>query len=384
MTAQFLSPEELVRYGRHLALPEVGPQGQLKLKQAGVLLVGAGGLGSPLGLYLAAAGVGRLGLIDFDTVDASNLQRQILYGTRDVGRAKCAAAAERLRDLNPQVALELHETRLTRHNALDLLRPYDVIVDGTDNFATRYLVNDACVLLGKPNVYGSVYRFEGQVSVLGAPGGPCYRCLYPAPPPPGAVPNCAEGGVLGVLPGIIGALQANEVLKLLLGIGEPLIGRLLLFDALQLHFRELKFARNPACPVCGTAPTIRELLDLEAFCGAPAEPAEPCPEITPHDLQTWLAEGRAMQIIDVREPDEFATGQIPRARLISLGEIVARRGELDPTQPAVLHCLSGKRSALAIRKLREAGYTGPLLNLQGGIAAWQAAEAIDATPRQPG
>jgi molybdopterin/thiamine biosynthesis adenylyltransferase/rhodanese-related sulfurtransferase/molybdopterin converting factor small subunit len=371
-----LSHEEIARYSRHLILPEVGMDGQRKLKAARVLIVGTGGLGAPLGLYLAAAGVGTLGLVDFDNVDASNLHRQVLFGTSDVGRPKIQAAAERLRDVNPNVAIAPFETRLTSENALGIVKDFDLVVDGTDNFPTRYLVNDACVLLGKPNVYGSIFRFEGQASVFGLPDGPCYRCLYPEPPPPGLVPSCAEGGVLGVLPGIIGSIQANETIKLILGGGEPLEGRLLLFDAWKMTFRELKLRRDPACPVCGPNRTITQLIDYEAFCGigagAPGEAgagAEPA-SVTATELKRRIDQGQAVQVIDVREPHEFAIGRIPGSTLIPLGEVVARAGELDPTREAVLHCKAGTRSRKAIQALRESGYTGPLANLEGGITAW--------------
>ena len=304
-----LSKEEVLRYSRHLIMPEVGMEGQLKLKQAKVLCVGAGGLGAPLGLYLAAAGVGRIGLIDFDTVDFTNLQRQVLFGTADVGKPKIAAAAARLRDLNPEIQIDSFETHLTSENALEIFKDYDLIVDGTDNFPTRYLVNDACVLLGKPNVYGSIFRFEGQITIFGFPGGPCYRCLYPEPPPPGLVPSCAEGGVLGVLPGIVGTIQAAETLKLILGKGEPLVGRLLLFDALGMRFRELKLRKNPECAVCGSHRTITQLIDYEQFCGirgeeAPA-PQTSVPDITPRELKARLDRGDDLYILDVREPHEY-------------------------------------------------------------------------------
>src|SRR5580692_3336867 len=307
--ATSLTKSEIQRYSRHLIMPEVGMDGQLKLKNAKVLCIGTGGLGAPLGVYLAAAGVGRIGLVDFDVVDNSNLQRQILFGTKDVGRPKIAAAADRLRDLNPEIQIDTFETRLTSNNALDLFKDYEIIVDGTDNFPTRYLVNDACVILGKPNVYGSIFRFEGQITVFAYPGGPCYRCLYPEPPPPGLVPSCAEGGVLGVLPGIVGTIQAAETLKLILGKGDPLIGRLLLFDALGMKFRELKLRRNPECPVCGTHPTVTKLIDYVQFCGIRGEEAPSIvtniPEITPKDLKARLDRGDDLYILDVREPHEY-------------------------------------------------------------------------------
>jgi adenylyltransferase/sulfurtransferase len=372
-----LSNEEILRYSRHLIMPEVGMEGQLKLKAANVLLVGTGGLGAPLGLYLAAAGVGRLGLVDFDTVDFTNLQRQIMFGTSDVGRPKSVAATERLRSLNPDIHIETYDTHLTSDNALELLRDYDVIVDGTDNFPTRYLVNDASVLLGKPNVYGSIFRFEGQVSVFGAPGGPCYRCVYPEPPPPGLVPSCAEGGVLGVLPGIVGCIQAMEAIKLILGVGDPLIGRLLLFDALGMKFRELKLRKNPDCPVCGTHPTVTKLIDYAEFCGirgeeAPAQPTS-VPDITPRELKARLDRGDDLYVLDVREPHEFQICNIG-GHLIPLGDLPKRVSELDSSKEIVAHCRSGKRSAEAAEFLRKAGFR-KILNLKGGILAW--ADEVD-------
>src|SRR5438874_3927729 len=319
-----LGPEEIQRYGRHLILPEVGMAGQKKLKAARVLLIGTGGLGAPLGMYLAAAGVGTLGLVDFDVVDYSNLQRQVIHGTKDVGRPKLLSARDQILDINPNTNLELHETFLSSENALDIVREYDIIIDGTDNFPTRYLVNDACVLTGKPNVYGSIFRFEGQASVLWAERGPCYRCLYPEPPPPGMVPSCAEGGVLGILPGIIGCLQANEAVKLILGKGEPLIGRLLLFDAWRMRFRELKLRKNPDCPVCGDNPTIKELIDYEQFCGItqPAETKSTMEEITATEMKQRLDKGDDIQIIDVREPHEYEIAKIPNSKLIPLGQVL--------------------------------------------------------------
>jgi adenylyltransferase/sulfurtransferase len=372
-----LSREEVVRYGRHLVLPDVGLEGQRTLKAARVLLVGAGGLGSPLALYLAAAGVGTLGLVDFDVVDASNLQRQVLHGTKDIGRSKLDSASERVRDVNPNVTVEPHETRLTSANALEILREYDVIVDGTDNFATRYLTNDACVLLGKPNVYGSIFRFEGQASVFATADGPCYRCLYPEPPPPGLVPSCAEGGVFGVLPGIVGTIQATETLKLVLGIGEPLIGRLLLIDALGARFRTMRLERDPACPACGTR-TIRELIDYDAFCsaGSPGAPEEAVREITPADLAQRMAHGDALDLIDVREPFEWAIARIPGARLVPLGALAAAIDTLPRDRDIVLHCHKGIRSARAAEQLRAAGLTR-VWNLTGGIERWS--EEVDRT-----
>ncbi len=367
-----LSKDEILRYSRHLIMPEVGMDGQLKLKQAKVLCIGTGGLGAPLGLYLAAAGVGRIGLVDFDTVDFTNLQRQVLFGTTDVGRPKIEAAAEHLRNLNPLIQIDSFETRLTSENALDLFKDYDIIVDGTDNFPTRYLVNDACVLLGKPNVYGSIFRFEGQITIFGAPGGPCYRCLYPEPPPPGLVPSCAEGGVLGVLPGIVGTIQAAETLKLIIGKGDPLIGRLLLFDALGMKFRELKLRKNPECPVCGEHPTVKKLIDYAEFCGirgeeAPAAPAT-VPEITPRELKARLDRGDEIYILDVREPHEYQICNIG-GHLIPLGELPTRVHELDSSREIVAHCRSGKRSAEASEFLRKAGFR-KISNLKGGILAW--------------
>ena len=367
-----LSKEEILRYSRHLIMPEVGMEGQLKLKQAKVLLIGAGGLGAPLGLYLAAAGVGRIGLVDFDVVDFTNLQRQVTFSTADVGRAKLDAAKERLSGINPEIQFDTYETRLTSENALDILRPYGIIVDGTDNFPTRYLVNDACVLLGKPNVYGSIFRFEGQSTVFNYPGGPCYRCLYPEPPPPGLVPSCAEGGVLGVLPGIVGAIQAMETIKLILGKGDVLAGRLLLFDALGMRSRELKLRKNPKCPVCGEHPTITGLIDYEEFCGirgeeAPA-PATQVPEMTARELKARLDRGEDIFILDVREPHEYQICNI-HGHLIPLGELPRRVQELDSAREIVAHCRSGKRSTEAVEFLRKAGFR-KIWNLKGGILAW--------------
>jgi adenylyltransferase/sulfurtransferase len=367
-----LSNEEILRYSRHLIMPEVGMEGQLKLKRARVLLVGTGGLGAPLGLYLAAAGVGTLGIVDFDKVDFTNLQRQVAFGTTDVGRPKIEAAAERLGNLNPEIQIKSYETQLTSENALEIFRDYDIIVDGTDNFPTRYLVNDACVLLGKPNVYGSIFRFEGQASIFGYPDGPCYRCLYPEPPPPGLVPSCAEGGVLGVLPGIIGSIQAMETLKLILKTGDPLVGRLLLFDALGMKFRELKLRKNPDCPVCGTSPSITKLIDYPEFCGirgeeAPA-PQTSVPEIAPRELKARLDRGDDLYILDVREPHEYQICNIG-GHLIPLGDLPRRVSELDSAREIVAHCRSGKRSAEAAEFLRKAGFK-KIWNLKGGILAW--------------
>jgi adenylyltransferase/sulfurtransferase len=366
-----LSPAEIRHYSRHLILPEVGTLGQRKLKAARVLAIGAGGLGSPLGLYLAAAGVGTLGLVDFDVVDESNLHRQVLFGRSAVGRPKIQAAVERLRDVNPHIDVVPHETRLDSSNALELFRDYDVIVDGTDNFPTRYLVNDACVLLGKPNVYGSIFRFEGQVSVFWGAEGPCYRCLFPEPPPPGLVPSCAEGGVLGVLPGIIGSLQANEVIKLIVGAGDPLIGRLVLFDALKLKFRELKLRKNPDCPICSDHPTQTELIDYEQFCGIDpqADAVEQAFETSVIELKQWLDEGRDVTILDVRNPQEWEIARIQGARLIPLPELQDRLGELDPAATLVVHCHHGPRSSRAVNFLRQMGFARAI-NLAGGIDAW--------------
>ena len=369
-----LSNEEIARYSRHLIMPEVGMQGQRRLKAASVLMIGTGGLGAPVGMYLAAAGVGRIGVVDFDVVEESNLQRQIIHGTKDLGRRKIESARDRLRDINPHIEIETHETRLTSQNALRLFKNYDIVVDGTDNFPTRYLVNDACVLSGKPNVYGSIFRFEGQASVFWAERGACYRCLYPEPPPPGLVPSCAEGGVLGVLPGIVGAIQANETIKLILGIEGSLINRLLLFDALQMKFREFKLRKDPKCPVCGEQPTVKELIDYEEFCGIVPQPqpaaAETLEEITATELHERLSRGDKLQIIDVREPHEFEIARIEGTRLIPLGHVVNRMNEIDPSVETVVHCKGGVRSAKAIEALQRAGYPGRLINLRGGITAW--------------
>ncbi|MBN9416816.1 MAG: molybdopterin-synthase adenylyltransferase MoeB [Candidatus Eremiobacteraeota bacterium] len=364
MIYQDLTPAELARYDRHLNLPEVGLEGQRKLKTARVLLIGAGGLGSPLSLYLAAAGVGTLGLVDFDRVDESNLQRQILHGTKDVGRPKVDSACDRLQDLNPHVALQVHATALTSQNALEILADYDVIVDGTDNFPTRYLVNDACVLLGKPHVYGSIFRFEGQVSVFHpAAGAPCYRCLFPEAPPPGMVPSCAEGGVLGVLPGVIGTLQATEILKLILGSGQPLLGRLLLFDALAMNFRELKIARDPECRMCGPNATIRELVDTQDFCALH--------EVSPAEFAAAWQAGERPLLLDVREPDEWEMANLEEygARLLPLGHLGDHLDGLEKGADIVVHCKSGGRSARAQALLQQAGFTR-VRNLTGGIVAW--------------
>jgi molybdopterin/thiamine biosynthesis adenylyltransferase/rhodanese-related sulfurtransferase/molybdopterin converting factor small subunit len=369
-TKPSLSHAEMLRYSRHLLLPEVGVSGQRRLKAARVLTVGAGGLGSPLSLYLAAAGVGTIGIVDFDVVDLTNLQRQIVHGTSTLGRPKLDSAEERLTDLNPNVKIERHETRLTSQNAMEILREYDIVVDGTDNFPTRYLVNDACVLLGKPNVYGSIFRFEGQASLFYAEQGPCYRCLYSEPPPPGLVPSCAEGGVLGVLPGIIGSIQALETIKWIIGAGSSLIGRLLLFDALKLRFRELELRKDPACPLCGTNPTISELIDYEAFCGIGAEASYDGPEITAEELKAELDQkGGDVVLIDVREPHEWDIAHIDGARLIPLNQLPERLGELDGHSEIVTHCHHGARSMKALEILKGAGFS-KVRSLAGGIDAW--------------
>ena len=372
--APALTHDEIRRYSRHLIIPEVGLSGQRKLKAARVLCVGAGGLGSPLSLYLAAAGVGTLGIVDFDVVDDSNLQRQILHGTSDVGRKKLESAAARLKDINPNVRVVPHETRLTASNALEILRDYDVIADGTDNFPTRYLVNDACVLLGKPNVYASIYRFEGQASVFFAEKGPCYRCLYKEPPPPGLVPSCAEGGVLGILPGLLGVIQATETVKLLLGIGEPLIGRLLLVDALGLRFRELKLRKDPDCVLCGPHASQRTLIDYDQFCGiGPTDPGSTT-DVTVEELKAKLDRGDVFVLLDVREPHEVEIAAIPGAVHIPLRQLPEHLERLDPAAEIVVHCKLGPRSTRAVKLLREAGFARAR-NLTGGIDAW--AERID-------
>jgi sulfur-carrier protein adenylyltransferase/sulfurtransferase len=378
-----LTNEEIKRYSRHLIMPEVGIDAQKKLKASKVLCIGAGGLGSPAAMYLAAAGVGTLGIVDFDTVDFSNLQRQILHGTPDVGRSKLASAKDKLNAINPNVKIELYETALTSQNALELFAPYDVILDGTDNFPTRYLVNDACVLLGKPNAYGSIFRFEGQASVFATKDGPCYRCLYPEPPPPGLVPSCAEGGVLGVLPGMIGIVQATEAIKLITGIGEPLIGRFMIYDALKMKFRELKLRKDPDCPVCGTHPTVTRLIDYEQFCGVVPAAPEPvtvnhATEITAVELKQRLDRGDALKIVDVREPNEYQINRIEGSQLIPLGDIPNRYRELDKNDEIVVQCKMGGRSAKAADFLRSVGFT-KVLNLKGGILDW--IDKVD--PTQP-
>jgi len=380
-----LSQEEIQRYSRHLIMPEVGMDGQRRLKAASVLCIGAGGLGSPAAMYLAAAGVGRIGIVDFDVVDFSNLQRQLLHGTPDVGRSKLVSARDRLRALNPHVQVDTYETLLSSENALDLFAPYDVILDGTDNFPTRYLVNDACVISGKPNAYGSIFRFEGQASVFGVKDGPCYRCLYPEPPPPGLVPSCAEGGVFGVLPGIIGVIQATETIKLMLGVGEPLVGRFLIYDALKMRFRELKLRKDPECPVCGTNPTVTELIDYEQFCGIrPEPPAQPAGtvanewETTPVELKRRMDAGDDVLVLDVREPNEYQINRVEGSTLIPLGELPRRYQELDPERDMVVMCKMGGRSAKAVDYLRSVGFK-KIKNLRGGILEW--IDTVD--PSQP-
>jgi sulfur-carrier protein adenylyltransferase/sulfurtransferase len=366
-----LSNEEILRYSRHLIMPEVGMEGQLILKRARVLCIGAGGLGSPLALYLCAAGVGTLGIVDFDVVDFTNLQRQIIHGTRDVGRKKLDSAADRLHEINPNVDVVKFDARLSSENALELFRQFDVIADGTDNFPTRYLVNDACVLTGKPNVYGSIFRFEGQASVFATKQGPCYRCLYPEPPPPGVVPSCAEGGVLGILPGLVGVIQATETIKLILGSGEPLIGRLLLIDALTMRFRELKLRKNPDCPICGTRPTVTQLIDYNQFCGIRGEEQESSPtmlDITPEELKRRLDAGEDLFVLDVREPHEYQICNLG-GHLIPLNDLPRRLDELDASREIVVHCKMGGRSARAVDFLRHSGFSR-VHNLAGGITAW--------------
>lgn len=369
-----LNNDEIRRYSRHLILPEVGMAGQKKIRSTSVLCIGAGGLGSPIAMYLAAAGIGKMGIVDFDTVDYSNLQRQILHTDADVGRSKAQSAKETIAGINPNVEVVLHEVRITSENALDLIRPYDIVVDGTDNFPTRYLTNDACVLLKKPNVYGSIFRFEGQASVF-APhmGGPCYRCLYPEPPPPGMVPSCAEGGVLGVLPGIVGCIQTTEILKLALGKGSLLVGRLLLFNALDMKFRELKLRRDPQCPVCGDNPTIKELIDYEMFCGITAEPEESAmnpDEVTVQDMKRAMDDPKLrIKVIDVREPDEYEIAHVDGVPLLPLSQLEQRFTELDPNQQYYIHCKMGGRSMKALQFLRQQGFKY-LKSVKGGITAW--------------
>jgi sulfur-carrier protein adenylyltransferase/sulfurtransferase len=379
-----LSADDLSRYSRHLILPEVGMEGQQKLKAARVLCIGAGGLGSPLAFYLAAAGVGTLGMVDFDVVDASNLQRQIIHSTKDIGRKKLDSAEEKLKALNPALNVVKYDTMLSSANALEIFKDYDIVADGTDNFPTRYLVNDACVLLGKPNVYGSIFRFEGQASVFATEKGPCYRCLYPEPPPPGLVPSCAEGGVLGILPGLVGVIQATEAIKLILGSGEPLIGRLLLVDALSMRFRELKLRKNPDCPVCGTHPTVTQLIDYQQFCGILPESRQPAsvkngiPQMTVKELKHRLDAGDEIFILDVREPYEYQIANIG-GKLIPQNDVPQRLGEIDRDREIVVQCLSGGRSQRIAEYLKQAGYT-KVVNLAGGIRAWS--EEIDPTVRK--
>jgi sulfur-carrier protein adenylyltransferase/sulfurtransferase len=380
-----LTNDEIKRYSRHLIMPEVGVDGQRRLKAGSVLCIGAGGLGSPAAMYLAAAGVGTIGVVDFDVVDFSNLQRQIIHGTPDVGRSKLDSAKDRLRAINPHVDVQTYETALSSQNALELFAPYDVILDGTDNFPTRYLTNDACVLLGKPNAYGSIFRFEGQASVFATKDGPCYRCLYPEPPPPGLVPSCAEGGVLGVLPGVIGVIQATEAIKLIAGIGEPLIGRFLIYDALRMRFRELRLKKDPECPVCGTHPTVTALIDYEQFCGihpvaseAPVSTQSSATEITALELKQRLDRGDKLTLVDVREPNEYQINRIPGTTLIPLGEVERRLSELNPEDEIVVHCKMGGRSAKAADILRAKGFKR-VLNLKGGILDW--IDKVD--PSQP-
>jgi len=376
-----LTQDDLSRYSRHLLLPEVGVEGQRKLKAARVLCVGTGGLGSPLALYLAAAGVGTLGLVDFDVVDASNLQRQIIHSTADIGRKKLDSAEEKLKALNPELNVQKHDTLLSSANALDILKDYDVVADGTDNFPTRYLVNDACVLLGKPNAYGSIFRFEGQASVFATKDGPCYRCLYPEPPPPGLVPSCAEGGVLGILPGLIGVIQATEAIKLILGIGEPLIGRLLLVDALKMRFRELKLRKNPECPVCGTQPTVTELIDYQQFCGlesasdVPKTAKNGIPQLSVKELKRRMDAGENLFILDVREPFEYQIANIG-GKLIPQNEVPQRLAEIDRNREIIVQCKSGGRSQRIAEFLKQSGYP-KVVNLAGGILAWS--DEVDST-----
>jgi adenylyltransferase/sulfurtransferase len=376
-----LSNEEIARYSRHLILPEVGMEGQTKLKNAKIAMVGAGGLGAPLGLYLAASGVGRIGIVDFDTVDVSNLQRQVIHGTKDIGRKKLDSAADKMQDINPHLKIDKYEVPLTSENALGILADYDIVIDGTDNFPTRYLVNDACVILKKPNVYGSIFRFEGQATVFAYEDGPCYRCLYPEPPPPGLVPSCAEGGVLGILPGLIGVVQATEAVKIILGQGTTLKGRLLLYDALNMRFRELKLRRDPDCPVCGDHPTVTKLIDYQEFCGL-----RPAPSISntmsnegiisPKEVKEKIDRGDKFTLIDVREPHEFQIGRIPGSTLIPLGDLPNRLSELDPNADIVAHCKSGARSQKAVDFLKQSGFKN-VRNMTGGILLWS--DQVDPT-----
>jgi adenylyltransferase/sulfurtransferase len=366
-----LSNAEISRYSRHLLLPEIGIEGQARIRAAKVLIVGTGGLGAPMALYLAAAGVGTLGIVDFDTVEASNLQRQIIHGTRDIDRPKVASAADRIKNLNPDVKLVTYNTMLNSSNALQILKDYDIVADGTDNYQTRYLVNDAAVLLGIPNVYGSIFQFEGQASVFHAKHGPCYRCLFPSPPPPGLVPSCGEGGVMGVLPGIVGTIQACETLKLIVGGGDTLIGRLLLFDAWRMRFHEVKLEKEPNCPICGQNPSIHELIDYEEFCGLKKDKGEePIDVLTARELKTRIDRGDRLQIIDIREPHERAIAPFPGSKYIPLGQMERRVHELDPSADTVFLCKIGQRSVFAIRALRQAGYKGKMYNLLDGVNSW--------------
>ena len=377
---QALTHEEIARYSRHLLLPEVGLEGQKRLKAARVLLIGTGGLGAPVALYLAAAGVGTLGIVDFDFVELSNLQRQIIHTTKDIDRPKVASAKDKIKAINPDVQVVTYNTTLSSKNALEIISEYDIVIDGTDNYPTRYLINDACVLSGKPLVYGSIFQFEGQASVFYSGEGPCYRCLYPEPPPPGLVPSCAEGGVVGVLPGIIGTIQAAEVIKLIVGGSESLIGRLLLFDVWKMKQRELRLEKDPDCPVCGTQASIHALIDYEEFCGLkPSEAEIPIESVTAKDLHAWIAAGKPLQLIDIREPHERAIAKFPEAKVIPLGQIVRRMGEFDPRVDAVFLCKIGQRSVFAIRALQRAGYQGRVMNLKDGLNAW----ARDVDPRIP-
>lgn len=380
-----LTPKEIKRFSRHLILPQVGMAGQQKLKDAAVLCIGAGGLGSPVLMYLAAAGIGRIGIVDYDVVDITNLQRQIIHGTQNIGRPKLESAANRMKDINPHLVIDRHEVPFTSENALEIMEPYDLVVDGTDNFPTRYLVNDACVLTGKPNVYGSIFRFEGQLSIFGMPDGPCYRCLFPTPPPPGSVPSCAEGGVLGILPGTVGALQATEAVKLILGIGRPLVGRMLIYDALEMDYMELSVKKQDNCPVCGSDPTVTALIDYEQFCGMPAHDHSeyvggtdnnmnlntPVPGITPAELKARLDAGENIKILDVREPHEWEISNLKKygSFLIPKDQVVSRADELNANEEIVVQCRSGGRSADVIRWLQPLGFNH-LLNLEGGINLW--------------